>query len=56
MVYVDDIIVLSPKTENINSLFKNLSKIIDIKDLEDIKYFLGIEVSRERANKSISLH
>ena len=56
MAYVDDITVLSPKTEDINSLFKNLSKTVDIKNLGDIKYFLGIEVSRDRANKSISLH
>ena len=56
MAHVDDIIVLSPKIEDINSLFKNLSKTIDIKNLGDIKHFLGIKVSRDKANKSISLY
>ena len=56
MSHVDDITVLSPKIEDIDSLFKNLSKTIDIKDLGDIKHFLGIKVSRDRANKLISLY
>jgi len=55
-MYVDDITVLSSKTEDIDSLFKNLLKTINIKDLRDIKYFLGIKISRDRANKLISLH
>ena len=56
MTHVDDITVLSSKNEDINSLFKNLLKTIDIKDLGDIKHFLGIKISRDRANKLISLH
>ena len=55
-MYVDDIIALSPKAENIDSLYDNLSKTINIKDLGPINKFLGIEISRDRANKSISLH
>ena len=56
MVYVDDITALSLKTEIIDSLFNNLSKTIKIKDLGNISTFLGIEISRDRTNKSISLH
>ena len=56
MIHVDDITALLPKAENIDSLFNNLSKTIDIKDLGDINTFLDIKISRDRVNKSISLH
>ena len=56
MVYVDDITALSPKNEDIDFLFNNLSKTINIQDLGSISTFLGIEISRDRTNKLISLH
>ena len=56
IVYVDDIIALSPENKTIDSLYNNLSKTINIKDLGNISTFLGIEISRDRVNKSISLH
>ena len=56
IVYVDDIIALSPKAEKIDSLYNNLSKTINIKDLGPISKFLGIEIFRDKANKTISLY
>ena len=55
-MFIDDTIALSPKTEKIDILRNSLSKTIKIKDLGDIKTFLGIEVSRDRANRTISLY
>ena len=56
MTYVDDIIALSPKIESIDALFNNLSKSIDIRNIGPIKTFLGIEITRDRPNRKISLH
>ena len=55
-MYVDDIIALSPKVENINSLYNNLLKTINIKDLRPISKFLDIKISKDKANKIISLY
>ena len=55
-MYVDDIIALSPKMENIDTLFKELSKTIDIKDMGPIRNFLGIEISRDRKRRAIGYH
>jgi hypothetical protein len=45
-VYVDDIIITGDDDEEILELKKCLSKTFEVKDLGQLKYFLGIEVAR----------
>ena len=54
MVYVDDIIVTGNDEKEKEALKNHLAKEFDIKDLERLKYFLGIEVARSRQGIFIS--
>jgi hypothetical protein len=44
LVYVDDIIVTSSSPSVIGALLSDLKTDFALKDLEDLHYFLGIEV------------
>lgn len=46
IVYVNDIVVTGSDCEEITRLKNNLSREFEIKDLDTLKYFLGIEVAR----------
>jgi len=46
LVYVDDIIVASSSTKGTQALLEALKSDFALKDLGDLSYFLGIEVSR----------
>jgi hypothetical protein len=46
LVYVDDIIVASSSTEATDALVHDLHKDFALKDLRNLHYFLGIEVTR----------
>ena len=45
-MYVDDIIIIGNDVVAISNLKQYLHKTFSIKDLGDLRYFLGIEVSR----------
>ncbi|WVZ92208.1 hypothetical protein U9M48_038291 [Paspalum notatum var. saurae] len=45
-VYVDDIIITGDDEGEIKRLKENLSKEFEVKDLGQLKYFLGIEIAR----------
>ena len=45
-VYVDDIIITGDDEVEISRLKRNLSKEFEVKDLGQLKYFLGIEIAR----------
>jgi hypothetical protein len=47
-VYVDDIIVVSSTPEAISGLLLELKKDFSLKDLGDLHYFLGMEVTKVR--------
>ena len=53
--HIDDILVFSEKLEYINKLYKDLNQELDVSNLGEIKYYLGIEVFRNRSKKSIIL-
>jgi hypothetical protein len=46
LVYVDDIIVASSSPSATTTLLRNLEKDFALKDLGDLHYFLGIEVTK----------
>jgi hypothetical protein len=48
LVYVDDIIVANSSAKFTNALVKKLSQKFALKDLGDLHYFLGIEVTRNK--------
>lgn len=48
LVYVDDIIVASSSQNAVTALLKDLAVDFALKDLGDLHYFLGIEVSKVR--------
>jgi hypothetical protein len=45
LVYVDDIIVASSSNQATQALLQDLQKEFALKDLEELNYFLGIEVT-----------
>ncbi|CAL8995760.1 unnamed protein product [Prunus brigantina] len=53
LIYVDDILITGNNLAVIDALKRFLSTRFKIKDLGDLKYFLGIEVSRSRKGISI---
>lgn len=54
LVYVDDIILTGDDSIGIDQVKRNLGHTFDIKDLGNLKYFLGIEVARSRQGISLS--
>lgn len=48
LIYVDDIIIVSSSDQATESLIQNLKTDFAVKDLGDLKYFLGIEVKKTR--------
>ncbi|KAL6131056.1 hypothetical protein ACLB2K_069434 [Fragaria x ananassa] len=54
IVYVDDMIVTGDDPKEMESLQKCLSKEFEMKDLRQLKYFLGIEVARSKEGISLS--
>jgi len=48
LVYVDDIILAGNDKEEIDRVKKALNKTFKIKDLGDLRYFLGFEVVRSK--------
>ncbi|KAH9764942.1 retrovirus-related pol polyprotein from transposon RE1 [Citrus sinensis] len=54
IVYVDDMVVTGNDEEETEALQKYLSREFEMKDLDALKYFLGIEVSRSKGGIFLS--
>ena len=54
IVYVDDIVLSGDDQTEISQLKQRMSDGFEIKDLENLKYFLGMEVARSKEGISIS--
>jgi hypothetical protein len=48
IIYVDDMVVTGIDPEERKALQEYLSREFEMKDLDSLKYFLGIEVSRSK--------
>ncbi|KAM7491063.1 hypothetical protein LguiA_033984 [Lonicera macranthoides] len=48
IVYVDDMILTRDDVEEMSRLMQNLAREFEIKDLGDLRYFLGMEVARSK--------
>ena len=55
MVYVDDILILSPEKSLIEEVKKEILCRFDGRELKNSKTFLGLEISRDRESKLIKL-
>jgi hypothetical protein len=53
--HVDDILVFAKSIDLVNNLYKDLAKSsrLEITNLGEIKEFLGVEIIRDRANRSL---
>ena len=56
IVYVDDMILTGDDSEEMKTLQEYLSAEFEMKDLGQLKYFLGIEVARSKQGISLSQH
>ncbi|KAL4034485.1 hypothetical protein IC575_003132 [Cucumis melo] len=54
IVYVDDIVLSGNDTDEIVQLKKNMGFEFEIKDLGNLKYFLGMEIARSKEGISMS--
>ena len=54
IVYVDDIVLSRDDHAKINQLKKRIGDDFEIKDLENLKYFLGMEVARSKEGIFVS--
>jgi hypothetical protein len=51
--HVDDCLLISPSIRRINALKKQLAKAYDIEDLGPAKFFLGVQIERNRPKKGL---
>ena len=47
-VYIDNLLIFGPKLSDIATLKSEVTKTVDITDLGEISYFLGIKITRDR--------
>uniref|UniRef100_A0A1Y1LS02 Endonuclease n=1 Tax=Photinus pyralis TaxID=7054 RepID=A0A1Y1LS02_PHOPY len=55
MVYVDDMILAGNNAERMNKVKTKLCSVFQMKVLGEPEYFLGIKISRDRENQTITL-
>jgi hypothetical protein len=55
VLYVDDLIITGNSLEKLQELKSNLSSKFEMKDLGELKFYLGIKVERDRACKTLTL-
>ena len=46
LLYVDDIIITGNNSQHVSSLIAIHSSVFELKDLGDLNYFLGVQISR----------
>jgi hypothetical protein len=54
-VFVDDLLIIGPSKANISTIKAKLSERFHMTDLSPCKYYLGMEVIRDRQNRALKL-
>jgi hypothetical protein len=54
-LYVDDMVILAEDLEAVQSFKAGIAKRWEIKDLGEVKKILGLEITRDRANRTIKI-
>lgn len=54
-VFVDDLLIIGPSKPDIDTMKRKLSERFHITDLGPCRYYLGMEVIRDRQNRMIKL-
>jgi len=55
MIYVNDIVIITLKRTQIDSIKASLKEHFEIKDLGPISHFLGLKIKRERTTRTLSI-
>jgi hypothetical protein len=55
IIWVDDILMASKSMAAINAVKKSLMTTFDARDLGDAKFFVGLSIERDRANRTIKI-
>jgi hypothetical protein len=55
IVYVDDVLVIGSNQEEIKRLKQDLAKLLELSDLGEASYFLGMEIIRNRPSRELWL-
>ena len=53
--HIDDLLIISPKLPLVEDFKKHVSKSVEITDLGEAHFFLGIQISRDRATHTVTL-
>jgi Reverse transcriptase (RNA-dependent DNA polymerase) len=56
VVYVDNLLIFSKELAKIDEIKGLLSKEFEMKDMEELRYFLGIQAHRNRAARTIHIN
>jgi hypothetical protein len=54
-LYVDDMIILGRSLDKVNLLKKRFRKLYKLKDMREISTFLGLEITRDRASRTLTV-
>jgi hypothetical protein len=54
-IFVDDLLIIGPSKANISTIKTRLSEQFHMTDLGPCKYYLGMEVTRDRQNRTLKL-
>jgi hypothetical protein len=55
VVWVDDILIAAPGEQRIAAVKAHLAAKFDVRDLGEAKFFLGMELTRDRAERTLTL-
>ena len=56
ITHVDDILAILLRNQRIEEVYNQLNSMVTLKNLGEVRTFLGIEIERDRPNRSITLH
>jgi hypothetical protein len=54
-LYVDDILILGRSLDVVSTFKEQFGKMYKIKDLREVRTFLGLEVTRDRALRTLTI-